>query len=197
MSLRAADSNPSRNINMEFQKLNVIGSFLIESLPKTDSRGLLTRLFSSREFEYHGLPAAFTQESIVRSTLKGTLRGFHYQAAPGLEAKLVTCVSGEALDVVLDLRPESPTFGRWQVQVLKASDMRSVFVPALCAHAVQTLADDTWMLYRMSCDYDETLARGYRWDSPGLRIEWPILPPIISERDAQLPAFAQVAAGES
>ena len=177
---------------MRFQPLSVAGALLIEIDPQEDERGSFSRLFSREEFDERGLVSRFTQESVARNRRAGTLRGFHFQAAPAEEAKLVTCVRGQAFDVILDIRADSPTFGKCCAVTLHERDWAGVYVPPGCAHAVQALADGTEILYRISCDYDGDGARGYRWDSPGLDVTWPFPDPILSERDRSLPIFAGV-----
>jgi dTDP-4-dehydrorhamnose 3,5-epimerase len=174
---------------MRFQALSVEGAMLIETEPRSDERGALSRLFSRNEFEERGLSANFTQESVVRSRRAGTLRGFHFQAPPSEEAKLVSCVRGRAFDVILDVREGSRTFGEWCAVTLCGGEWSGVYVPLGCAHAVQTLEDGTEMLYRMSCDYDPSSLRGYRWNSSGIEVDWPLCDPIVSERDRMLPVF--------
>lgn len=174
---------------MRFEALSIAGAMLVRADPRADERGSLSRLFSRREFAEAGLMSSFTQESAVHSHRAGTLRGFHFQAAPAEEAKLVSCLRGGAFDVILDVRPSSPTFGRWQAVTLRDDEFAGVYVPPGCAHAVQTLCDDTVMLYRMSCDYDPQAARGFRWDSPEVGVRWPLPDPVLSERDRALPEF--------
>lgn len=162
---------------------------LVKACPSEDGRGALSRLFSKREFEEHGLECTFTQESVVVSGRAGTLRGFHFQAPPSEEAKLVTCVRGAMFDVILDIRRTSPSFGAWCCVTLHEGQWGGIYIPSGCAHAVQTLVDGTEVLYRMTRDYDASAAQGYRWSSPSLRIEWPFANPILSERDRLLPVF--------
>lgn len=107
----------------------------------------------------------------------------HYQTAPREETKLIRCTRGAIYDVVLDLRPQSPTFRLWEAASLTADNCRMVYVPAGVAHGFQTLADDTEVFYQMSEFYAENCARGVRWDDPAFAIEWPVKPPILSERD--------------
>ncbi len=174
---------------MRFEPLSVAGAWRIEVEPQEDARGSFSRLFSRREFEENGLVGDFTQESVAQNRRAGTLRGFHFQAPPAIEAKLVSCVKGAAFDVILDIRAGSRTFGTWCAVTLREGDWVGVYVPPGCAHAVQSLADGTEILYRISCDYDANAARGYRWDSPGLEVDWPLPNPILSERDRSLPIF--------
>ncbi len=174
---------------MRFRPMGIHGAMLIEKEPQEDERGSFSRLFSRGEFEAHGLMSTFTQESVSRSRRAGTLRGFHFQEVPSEEAKLLSCVRGAAFDVVLDVRKASPTFGKWRSAMLRGEDWLGVYIPPGCAHAVQALMDETEILYRMSCDYDPGVERGYRWDSPELAIPWPLHDPILSERDRALPIF--------
>lgn len=175
---------------MRFRQLEIDGAYLVEAEPIEDSRGELSRLFSSIEFERRGLAPAFPQESIVRSHRAGTLRGFHFQIEPYAEAKLVTCVRGSAFDVILDIRRGSSTFGASKAVRIYSGTWTGVYVPAGCAHAVQTLEDDTELLYRMSCNYVAAAASGFRWNSPMIKIRWPIQEAIVSERDQNLPFFS-------
>ena len=121
------------------------------------------------------------------NTRRGTLRGLHYQAEPVAEDKLVRCTAGALYDVAVDLRPGSPTFRRWTAVELSAERRNALFIPKGCAHGFETLADATEVSYLMSASYHPELARGVRWDDPSLAIPWPIVPPIVSSRDATLP----------
>jgi dTDP-4-dehydrorhamnose 3,5-epimerase len=176
---------------MRFRHMSVSGAMLIEVEPATDSRGSFSRLFSKREFDDRGLLSSFRQESVATNLLAGTLRGFHFQEGPPEEAKLVSCVKGMVFDVILDIRAESATFGEWCAVTLREGEWSSVYVPPGCAHAVQALADGTEVLYRISCDYDASAARGYRWNSPEIGVDWPLPNPILSARDSDLPIFTK------
>lgn len=131
----------------------------------------------------------FSQESIARNRTAGILRGFHYQSSPYVEAKLVSCAKGRAFDVILDIRSGSRTFGKWCAVTLEGNEWTTVYVPPGCAHAIQALEDGTEVLYRISCDYDAEAAMGFRWNSPGLDIDWPVPEPTLSPRDRSLPLF--------
>jgi dTDP-4-dehydrorhamnose 3,5-epimerase len=113
----------------------------------------------------------------------------HYQAEPNAETKLVRCTSGSIYDVVLDLRPSSPTFKDWIGVVLTAEKRNMVYVPEGCAHGFVTLEDDTEVFYQMSEFYNAQSARGVRWDDPAFRIDWPLAAEVISERDRTYPDF--------
>jgi dTDP-4-dehydrorhamnose 3,5-epimerase len=147
------------------------------------------RLHCEREFAAHGLPARMVQTSLSRSQRRGTVRGMHFQWPPSREGKLVRCVRGRIHDVVIDLRPDSPTYARHIVVDLAASDARALFVPAGLAHGFQSLEDDVEVLYQMTDYYEPTLAAGVRWNDPAFGIDWPIVDATLSERDAAYPDF--------
>ena len=136
-----------------------------------------------REFESHGLNSKLVQCSISFNARKGTLRGLHYQAVPHAEAKLVRCSKGAIYDVVLDLRPGSPTFRDWLAVVLTAEKRNMIYVPEGCAHGFLTLENDCEITYQMSEFYDAESARGVRWNDPAFQIKWPGRVEVISDRD--------------
>jgi dTDP-4-dehydrorhamnose 3,5-epimerase len=121
------------------------------------------------------------------SIREGTIRGLHFQEAPGLEAKLMRCTRGTIYDVALDLRPDSPTYGRWYGTELSAENGRMLFVPELCAHGYQTLERDTEIYYLTSAYYTPGSARGVRFDDPAFRLQWPLPVTEISEQDKNWP----------
>ncbi len=173
---------------MIFTELPVRGAYLVELERHEDERGFFARSWCAREFGERGLCAALAQVSFSHNPASGTLRGMHYQAAPHLETKLVTCVRGRMWDVVADLRPGSPTFRRWHGVELSGGSLRALYVPESCAHGFQTLADDTLVLYQIGGDYHPESARGVRWDDPALGIAWPDCGArVISERDRTYP----------
>jgi dTDP-4-dehydrorhamnose 3,5-epimerase len=148
--------------------------------------------FTAREFAAHGLPAALVECNISYNARRGTLRGLHYQAAPHAQPKLVRCTAGAVLDVIVDLRPESPTFTRWAAVELTAANRLALFIPEGMAHGFETLADGTELLYQMSTPYRADAGRGVRWNDPAFGIAWPIDPPIvIAARDASYPDFTR------
>ena len=174
---------------MIFTETAVAGAFVIEPEPIRDERGFFARTWCSREWAQRGLTPAMAQASISFNRRRGTLRGLHFQAAPHAESKLVRCTSGALYDVVVDLRPESPTFLRHAAVVLDAAGRRTVYVPEGVAHGFQTLADDTEVFYMISEFYDPASARGVRWDDPAFGIEWPPAERTMSERDRSYPDF--------
>ena len=158
---------------MRFEELNLSGAFLIEPEPKTDERGFFARSWCRREFETHGIRCDWMQCNISFNARRGTLRGLHYQAAPWAEAKLVRCTMGAIYDVIVDLRPDSPTHGRWAAVELTAENRRMLYIPEGFAHGFQTLTDDAEVFYQMSQEYHAEAARGLRWNDAVLAIEWP------------------------
>lgn len=175
-----------------FTETGVAGVLVVEAEESLDERGSFARTYSREEFAARGID--FTAVQISRSTNRrgGTLRGLHYQAAPLAEAKLVSCTRGAVFDVAVDLRHDSPTYGRWAAVELSRANSRSIYIPPGLAHGFQTLEDDTELLYLISAPYEVALQRGIRWDDPDLGIEWPEVPPrVISERDRSLPLLRE------
>jgi dTDP-4-dehydrorhamnose 3,5-epimerase len=174
---------------MRFRETPLPGAWLIEPEPIADERGHFARAWCAGELKAHGLADAFVQSSTSFNRRRGTLRGLHYQAAPDEEAKLVRCIQGAVFDVVIDLRPGSPTLGRWYAAELSVINGRTLYVPPGCAHGFQTLGDGTEVMYHMSATYRPEAARGVRWNDPTLAIDWPVADPILSERDWALPLY--------
>jgi dTDP-4-dehydrorhamnose 3,5-epimerase len=168
---------------MEFRKTPISGAFIIESNPFVDDRGSFYRTFCQREFESHGIEKSFVQSSISRNKFKGTLRGMHFQSNPTSECKLVRCIRGKAFDVIVDIRPESPSFLQNFAIKLDEKKPAALFIPPGIAHGFITLVDNTDMLYQMSAYYEPNKAHGYRWDDPAFNIRWPTKPKIISAAD--------------
>jgi len=172
---------------MKFIETWLAGAFLIEIEPREDERGFFARTFCSREFEEHGLETNLVQCSISFNRLQGTLRGIHFQQPPFQEAKTVRCTSGAIFDVIVDLRPNSPTFLKYFAVHLTAENRRTLYVPKDFAHAFQTLADETEVAYGMSEFYAPESAAGLRWNDPFFAIPWPLPVSVISDRDASYP----------
>jgi dTDP-4-dehydrorhamnose 3,5-epimerase len=176
---------------MNFHKTKLHGVFEITLDPKPDERGFFARCWCREEFESHRLNSRLVQCSVSFNTCKGTLRGLHYQAAPYPETKVVRCTRGALYDVVVDLRPQSPTFKSWIAVVLSAANRHMVYVPEGCAHGFLTLEDETEVFYQMSEFYNAESARGVRWDDPAFQIVWPDVVEVISERDRTYPNWEQ------
>jgi dTDP-4-dehydrorhamnose 3,5-epimerase len=169
---------------MIFNPLPLAGAFLVELEKRGDERGFFARAFCQREFDAHGLPTQFVQINNSLTGERGTLRGMHYQLAPHAETKIVRCVRGALWDCLLDLRPESPTFGQWYGAELSADNRLMMVVPKGFAHGFLTLTDDTEAFYLVDEFYAPEHERGVRYDDPRFAIEWPQAPTVLSEKDA-------------
>jgi dTDP-4-dehydrorhamnose 3,5-epimerase len=167
-----------------FRETELAGAFEIELEPYRDERGFFARGFCRREFEAYGLVGEWVQSSLSYNVKRGTLRGMHWQVGPHGEAKLVRCTAGAIYDVIVDLRPGSPTCGRWVASELSAANRRACYVPPEFAHGFLTLADATEVFYEISEYHEPKAARGFRWNDPVTAIRWPEEPRVISERDA-------------
>ena len=172
---------------MQFDPLPIAGAWLITLSPLTDERGAFARTFCAKAFTDRGLNPAVAQCNTSINRRQATLRGLHFQSAPHAEAKLIRCVRGAIWDVIVDLRPESPTFRQWTAAELSATNRQQLYVPEGMAHGFQTLCDDVEVLYQMSAAYVPEAASGLRWDDPVLAIPWPLADPILSERDRVWP----------
>lgn len=168
---------------MLFRETKLKGAYLVEPERLEDDRGFFARTWCQREFETHGLNPRLVQCSISFNRKKGTLRGMHYQVAPHAEAKLVRCTMGAIYDVIVDLRPESPTFKQWIAEELTAENRAALCIPEGFAHGFQTLADNTEVFYQISESYYPDTSRALRWNDPVFGIEWPLSPTAISSRD--------------
>jgi len=175
---------------MIFHETRIAGAFEIEPELKHDERGFFARTWCSEEFEAHGLNPHLEQCSVSFSTRKGTLRGMHYQTAPFQETKLVRCTQGAIYDVVLDLRPESPTFRGWAAAELTAEKRNMLYIPQGCAHGFLTLRDESEVFYQMSEVHRPEAARGVRWNDSAFTIHWPAEVSVIAERDRTYPDFS-------
>lgn len=168
---------------MIFSETQLKDAFLLEPERTEDERGLFARTWCQREVESHGLNPRVVQCNISFNKAGGTLRGMHYQAAPYEEAKLVRCTRGAIYDVIIDLRPESPTFMQHAAFTLTAENRHMLYVPEGFAHGFQTLEDTTEVFYQMSQFYAPDYARGVRWNDPAFGIQWPPGDRKISKRD--------------
>ena len=175
---------------MIFTETPLKGAFLIDPERREDERGFFARTWCQREFEAQGLKTTWVQCNISFNQKKGTLRGMHYQAPPYSETKLVRCTEGAIYDVILDLRPDSPSFKRWIAVELTADNRRMLFIPEGFAHGFQTLVDSTEVFYQISAFYAPAYVRGVRWDDPAFGIAWPPDERTISERDRNYPGFS-------
>ena len=163
---------------------------LIHLNPFEDTRGIFVKVHHRELFAQHGISDEFVEDFFTISS-KGVLRGMHMQIPPHQHAKLVTCIHGSILDVVLDLRKNSPTFGRHMAMELTEKNRFAVYIPAGFAHGFLALSDSTSVYYKTTAVHHPEADCGVRFDSFGF--EWPIAAPILSERDQRLPAFADFA----
>ncbi|MBS0366457.1 MAG: dTDP-4-dehydrorhamnose 3,5-epimerase family protein [Proteobacteria bacterium] len=179
---------------MQFRDTPLAGALLVELTPHSDARGFFARTWCAREFAGRGLPGQLVQSSLSHNRRRGTVRGMHLQLPPSQEAKLITCVQGAILDVIVDLRPQSPTFLRHFAVQLDAATCTSLFVPPLMAHGFQTLVDDSRVQYQMSDYHAPQLACGWRWNDPAFAIRWPLTDAVvILPRDATYADFDEAA----
>lgn len=172
---------------MIFEETPIAGLWRVLPEPHTDARGRFTRTFCTDEFAAHGLPAMFPQSSLSQNTRAGTLRGMHFQRDPHAEAKFVRCVRGAVFDVAVDLRPNSPTRGRWHGETLSAGNGIGLYIAPGLAHGFQTLEDESDVLYQITPAFQPGHGAGVRWDDPAFGIRWPLGDPFLSERDATYP----------
>lgn len=166
---------------------DLAGAWVIDPDPHEDDRGRFMRAWCAREFAEHGLDFLPVQANMGFSVSKGTVRGMHFQEPPALETKLVRCTRGAIFDVVLDLRPGSPSYGRWYGTELSVENARMLYVPEHCAHGYQTLEDYTEIYYMTSEFYAPSSVRGVRFDDPAFRIQWPLVATVVSEQDRNWP----------
>jgi dTDP-4-dehydrorhamnose 3,5-epimerase len=175
---------------MLFKEINLSGVYLIELERLEDERGFFARTYCEQEFSAHGIPFHFVQCNISFNKHKGTLRGMHYQAAPYEEPKLVRCTMGAIYDVIIDIRPESPSFKRWGAYELTSENRLMLYIPAGFAHGFQTLVENSEVFYQMGEFYHPESACGIRWDDPAFGISWPQTRDIIlSKTDSSFANF--------
>lgn len=174
---------------MIFHETTVAGAYVIEPEPHRDDRGYFARVFCREEFGGRGLETSVSQCNLSLNNRRGILRGLHFQENPHGEVKLVRCVSGAIFDVVLDLRPSSPTYLHHQGVVLSPENLKALYIPLGCAHGFQALENDSTVLYQMSHPYVPGAGRGVRWNDPAFAIEWPLPDPVMADRDASYPDY--------
>jgi len=174
---------------MIFHQTPLAGAFTVELERRGDERGFFARFFCEREFAAANCETRFVQINNSLSAKKGTLRGLHYQLAPSAEVKVIRCLRGALFDVIVDLRPNSPTFGKSFGAELTAENRLMLYVPRGFAHGLLTLEDDTEALYLVSEYYAPESERGLRWNDPKFEIDWPLVPVEISAKDAAWPDF--------
>src|SRR5258708_6322696 len=174
---------------MRFTETPLSGAFIIDIVRLEDERGFFARTWSADELKKRGLDTTLVQCNVAWNPIKGTLRGMHFQRTPHEEVKIIRCTSGALFDVIVDLRPGSPTFRRWTGVELSAESRRMLYIPKGLAHGYVTLTDNVEAYYHVSAPYAPGCAGGVRWDDPAFGITWPSAPTIISERDRGWPPF--------
>lgn len=174
---------------MIVRETRLAGAFVLDIEKREDERGWFGRAFCARELEGHGINPRIAQVNVSTNRRRGTIRGLHYQASPHGETKVVRVVRGAIHDVIVDLRPDSPTYCEWLGVDLDDVGNRSLYVPLGFAHGFQTLTDDVEILYLMGDFYAPGSARGFRFDDPAFGVAWPEPPTTISEADLAFPPF--------
>jgi dTDP-4-dehydrorhamnose 3,5-epimerase len=172
---------------VRFLETGLEGAWIVELEPHTDERGFFARAFCRSEFEAHGIPPDVVQANVSYNHRAGTLRGMHYQVPPATETKFIRCINGAIHDVIVDLRPDSPTYLQHVGVELSATNRRALYVPRLFAHGLLTLTDDAEVLYLVGEYYTPGYERGIRHDDPALGIEWPRPVEVLSAKDASWP----------
>ena len=175
---------------MIFRETGLEGAWLIELETIEDERGFFARSWCHREAAAHGIEVEWVQCNVSHNRRRGTLRGMHWQE-PAFEDKLVRVTRGAILDVIVDIRPDSPTHRRHFAAELSADNRHQLFVPRGFAHGFLTLADDTEVFYQMSVEYHKGQDRGFRYDDPAIGIDWPAGEKIVSDRDLALPGYGR------
>lgn len=174
---------------MQFLDTPLAGVVVIEIESHEDERGAFGRTWCADEARSRGLQPHFDQCSVSYNRWKGTLRGLHFQREPHAESKLVRCTAGAIYDVVVDIRPLSPSYRGWIAYELTAANRRALYVPPGCAHGFQTLTDGAEVYYQISPPYRSESAGGVRWDDPAIGVQWPEVPRLMSERDRSWPSL--------
>ena len=176
---------------MTVTETRLAGVLLIEPRVFGDARGFFCETYQAERYAEAGVPAGFVQDNVSRSG-RGTLRGLHFQAPPHAQGKLVSCLDGAVFDVAVDLRRGSPTYGEWFGAELSAENMRQMFVPAGFAHGFVVTSETALFSYKVSGVYAPRAEGSVRWDDPDLAIGWPVETPILSDKDATAPLFADL-----
>lgn len=178
---------------MTFDETDLKGAYVIGLEPRRDDRGFFARTFCTQEFAARGLAPAVAQCNLSFNYREGILRGLHYQTQPAAEAKLVRCVRGAVYDLIVDLRPDSPTYLSHVGVELTAENRLSLYVPEMFAHGYQTLTSEAEVVYQVSQFYSPEHECELRYDDPALGIRWPLPVSEISEKDANWPLLGAVA----
>lgn len=175
---------------MQFTETKLKNAFIIDLELKQDYRGFFARIFCQKEFEAHGIKPLVAQCNLSFNYKKGTLRGMHYQIPPATETKLIRCIKGAIYDVIVDMRPNSPTYLQYIGVELTDKNRRALYVPEMFAHGYQALSNETEVIYQVSEFYTPNTEKGLRYDDPLLKIEWPLPVSEISEKDTNWPLIS-------
>lgn len=177
---------------MIFSETELAGAYIVDIDRREDNRGYFARLFCADEFATHGLQPMVAQASLSFNATRGTVRGMHFQYPPAAETKYIRCTKGEVLDVIVDLRPESPTFLKHVAVNLSAENKRGLYVPQRFAHGFMTLADETELTYLISESHAPNAEGGFRYNDPTISVSWPLSVSVISERDTKWAPLAEI-----
>ncbi|MDO8804038.1 MAG: dTDP-4-dehydrorhamnose 3,5-epimerase [Elusimicrobiota bacterium] len=172
----------------EFEKLGLDGLVLVKPRVFTDERGFFIESYKRKDFALAGIPEEFVQDNHSRST-KGVLRGLHYQRGAAAQGKLLRCISGAILDVGVDIRRGSPTFGRWEAAELSAVNAHMLYLPPGFAHGFLVLSEAAEIIYKCTTEYSPKDEGGIAWNDPGIGVDWTLKDPLLSSRDCALPSL--------
>lgn len=176
---------------MQITPLKLNGTYIIDLEAHQDQRGYFARTYDENVFSEHGLVTSWVQENQSSSVQKGIIRGLHFQKPPHAETKLIRVIRGAVLDVFVDLRGSSPTYGEWDAVELTGDELRLLYIPKGFAHGFCTLSEQTLVQYKVDSDYAPHAEGGIRWNDENLGIHWPTDDPILSERDRSLPSTTE------
>lgn len=174
---------------MKFIKTPLLGVYIIELEKRTDDRGFFARTWCAEEFAKAGLKTNLVQQNMSFTTHSSTLRGMHFQTAPYSETKVIRCTRGKIYDVIVDLRPDSPTHTQWFGLELSAENYTMLYIPEGYAHGFVTLRDNAEVTYLVTAFYSPAADSGVRYDDPAFNIKWPVEIKHISEKDANFPDY--------
>ena len=175
----------------KFKKLEIPAVVAIEATSFSDERGIFFEGFKESDFISNGIHAKFVQDNISHS-IKNVLRGLHYQKNPKAQAKLVIPIKGKIFDVAVDIRDDSPSFGKWVGEVLSEDNHKSMFIPEGFAHGFCVISEQADILYKVSNEYSSENERGIIWNDSSLKIDWPIDNPILAKRDEEYPMLNDI-----
>jgi dTDP-4-dehydrorhamnose 3,5-epimerase len=183
--------NPNSFMTFKFNKLEIPGVMTIEPKSFSDDRGFFFENFKESEFIQNGIEKKFVQDNFSHST-QGVLRGLHYQKNPHAQAKLLSVLKGKIFDVAVDIRVNSPTFGKWVSVIISEEDHKLIYIPEGFAHGFCVLSNEADVLYKVTNEYSPKDERGIKWNDPDINIAWPIDKPLLHEKDSRLPFLKNI-----